>query len=510
VAAVLLRLRLAIQRHGRGSTVWVTWSIAAVLGLAGAGLVGFLESLDNGDALVLMVFFVLFIGWVVLPVTVPALQDQTVDPQRLEMYPITTVEKVSGLLLGGLVGPTALFTFLVASGGALAPDESVGVRVAVPLVSVIFVVMCVAASRALQALTVRAGSSRRGRDVVLVLTGLITIGLYLAVQYFSNNTSALSAFESSTTATILEWTPPGAAGQVNLDMRALDWADAIGGLAYALAWTVAFVGAWVWVLSRRDKGGGGGTARRRVSRTGDDALSLTGGAWSVLAPSPALASAAQFAHALFFRNARASQQVLISVVFAGLLSHSTGMEHGIPFAAALYGAFATISMGSGVLNYDGRGMEYLTVAGAPMRPVLVGKVAVVAGVGFVGVLVFVMSEAALTGRWADIAGAGIFGLAGVLWAAAVGAVISVLAPFDSEHRGKGRGRALIFILGGLGVVLGVVAGVATAVRALDVPLLAAAVVVLALAAVCLWLALRVAAARLQVTQLSVAEAVSVG
>ncbi|WP_084104739.1 hypothetical protein [Demequina sp. NBRC 110056] len=516
MAAVLLRLRLAIQRSGRGRSAdaqgalfWAVWVLAGVAGLGGGALVAFLTGLDDGTALVLMVFVGLFLGWVLLPITVPALQDQTVDPARLEMFPITTGQKVGGLLLGGLVAPTALFTFLTASGGALAPDEPLAVRVAVPVVSALFVVLCVACSRAVQALLSRASSTRRGRDAALVATGLISIGGYLAIRYLASNADALAVFSSSTLATVLEWTPPGAAGQINLDMRAQDWADAVGGLAFVLAWVAVALGGWYWALSRRERGGGHASVRRAKAGRQAGSLALTGGIMRAFAPSAALASAAQYAHYLFFRNPRASQQVLISLIVAAFLGHTSGMPSGLAVAAGLYGGFATISMATGMLNYDGRGAQFLVVAGAPLRSVLAGKFAVTATVVSLATVVFMVVEAALGGFWGVAFESVLFGVAAVVWASAVGAYVSVVSPFDSEHKAPGRGRALVAILVALGVVLGAVIAVAGLLSLLPTPLLVNAILAVAVSAAASWAVLRRAGAHFQGHQLEIAEAVAV-
>ncbi len=93
MAVVLLRLKLAIQRRARGrggvgQRVWFVlgWVIALVLGLAAGGAVAAASAVRDGqaDLGVLLVFTIVFAGWLLGPVLLPGVGDQTVDPAKLE------------------------------------------------------------------------------------------------------------------------------------------------------------------------------------------------------------------------------------------------------------------------------------------------------------------------------------------------------------------------------------------------------------------------------------------
>lgn len=54
--------------------------------------------------------------------------DQTLDPSRLELLPLTRGQQVRGLLIAGLVSPAALGTLIGALGPALGSAMSTGAR----------------------------------------------------------------------------------------------------------------------------------------------------------------------------------------------------------------------------------------------------------------------------------------------------------------------------------------------------------------------------------------------
>ena len=185
MAGVLLQLKLAIQRRsfGHGGTAQRAayvggWLLAVVLGLGAGAVVALLDASRDGlgDLALVSLLTLVFLGWVLVPVVMPGIGDQTVDPARLEQYPISAGQQVSGLLLGALVAPTALFTLLLAAGGTFATGEAVSARIFVLLAAVVFTVQCVAASRSVQALLSGMLQSRRGRDLVLAASGVLTLG----------------------------------------------------------------------------------------------------------------------------------------------------------------------------------------------------------------------------------------------------------------------------------------------------------------------------------------------
>ena len=106
MARVLVALRLAIQRRARGrgalARVWfmVRWLGAMALGLFLGYAVAGLDAMRTGVSdLMLAVFFTMvFVVWLIVPVMKPQLAVQTVDPERLEQFPLSAREQVLGPL----------------------------------------------------------------------------------------------------------------------------------------------------------------------------------------------------------------------------------------------------------------------------------------------------------------------------------------------------------------------------------------------------------------------------
>ena len=459
MAVVLLRLKLAIQRRARGrgglgQRVWfvLAWVIALVLGVAAGGAVAAASSARDGqgDLGILLIFTAVFAGWLLVPVLLPALGDQTVDPAKLEQFPIAARDQVGGLLLGGLVAPTALFTLLVAAGASAASGESWVARAAVLLAAVVFTVLCVVASRAVQALLSGVLRGRRGRDLTIVAGGVIGLGLYLVSQSAHNLTESLLGLESSPVEQVLAWLPPGSVGQTVLDARDGDWGLALAHLAVALVTIAGFVALWMWAIQRRVKGPAGPSRPEGAQQAVDTELDLVPVPLSVVGPSPALAAAAQQLR-YYLRSPQAIQGALFPLVIGAVLGHTMAGDGGLIIAAAFFALLAASanSMVTNVFGFDDRGYTFLLAVGAPWRSVLVGKVLVAQAILIPAVGLFVIVEAILTGAWAQAVEAFLVGAAVLLVGSGVGAVLSVWAPQNRVSMKVDRGRALVALFGGM-------------------------------------------------------------
>ena len=231
MALVLLRLRLAIARRSRGTgnaaqlylaTSWVLGGISGLL--AGMSIATILSGSGAGDLLLLAAFCAVFLPWVIGPIVEPTLADGVVDPRRLEQFPLTGWQQVSGLLAGALASPTATFTFLMAAGGAFALDVDPAVRIAAVVVAVAYTLLCVATSRSVQALLAGALGSRRGADIAAIAASLLVLGIYLFAQEARNAVETLGALAlDGPIGTVVSWLPPGAAARALLDARDGDW-----------------------------------------------------------------------------------------------------------------------------------------------------------------------------------------------------------------------------------------------------------------------------------------------
>ena len=470
MALVLVQLRLAIQRralghHGGAQRAFYVagWVLALLLGLAAGALVDRMASAGDGlgDLALLLILTVIFLGWVLSPILLPGAGDQTVDPERLESFPISPRDQVAGLLLGSLLAPTALFTFLAAAGGTFASGEGVPARILVLLAAVVFTVLCVGSGRAIQAALAGVLRSRRARDIVVALSAALGLGAYLISQSAHNLTQVLVELENNSVEQVLAWLPPGSVGAGMLAARDGDWGSVLLHLALAVLVIVVSMALWGWAIRRRVRGPSGGAARARTRTQSATDLALVPLPLAALPAGPAVAVAAQTLRYFFFRQPRATQSVVMFPIMGVILAHSTIQSADLTTGVVM---IALLSMSTTVFNYfgyDDRGFDYLLASGVSFRTVLWGKalamVALIVGV----VAVVAVVEAAINDLWADLVPAILATVTATLIGAGVGAVISVLAPQNRAAPAggmQGKGAVVLATLIGVAVVFLLVGG----------------------------------------------------
>ncbi|MFV0286164.1 MAG: hypothetical protein ACK5IM_07215 [Demequina sp.] len=485
MALVLLRLRLAISRRAYtrwgGQFLWVAvwWALGLVGLVVGAGLV-LVSTLDGGMAVVVPSVAAWWFGWLLLPMASPSLQDQSVDPERLEAYPLTVRQKVTGMLWGGLVAPTTVMTLAFGVTLAALPALAWYARPAMVLGAALFTVSCVITSKVVQAALARMARTRRGRDLSLILAAMLSAGSYGGYMYVLNTSESASLGALDPAAAVASWSPPGAAVAWVLDVSAGRGALAFAHLAIAVGWVALMYVAWVAVLARRAKGTGQGR-RARTVRVGAG-LSLVRGRRAAgrgaVAASAVAASAAQMRRYLVFRQPRAAQQVVMTVVIAAFVTLSPGVPFDLESSTAVFAGFATVMLAVGLLNYDGRAFEFLVIAGAPLRSVLTGKALAVAGITGVATVAFAIATATWHGQGERLPAALLNGAGALAFALGVGAVASVMAPMDASRKSGGRIEPVVAALVAMLAAPGGIVVAASLMSLAGIPALAGGVIAL--------------------------------
>jgi len=526
VVGTLVRLKLAIARGSRdrpARRVWfvLSWLVALGVGLFGGGIIAGADAARDGrgDLTVIAIFTVIYLGWLLVPVLAPDAVDQTVDPERLEQFPVSAGQQVVGVLAGGLVAPTALFTFLVSAGGTVAAGESWPARVGVLVAAVVFTVMCVATGKTVAALVSGSMRSRRGRDVALAVSGLLAVGVYFVSQSATSIAEEFLGLADSGVQTVLAWLPPGSVAQSTLDARDEAWGTAALHLLVGVATIAVVLVLWRASLGRRTAGGSASRAKRAPQRRAAG-LALPPVVLSGLRATPQTAAASQQLRYFFFRSSAAVQSLLFPVVIGIFLGHSSvqtadgGVGYdglsGLIIGAVLL-AFMVSGISPGVANvfgFDGRGVAYLVQSGVDLAPVLRGKVYAALVYLVPILLVFVVVEAAINQAWPDILVAFLAGLATIFVGLAVGALLSVWAPTDRTARTRRGGssgglRSLIAVFAGIALVFVIVAVLAILWVLLStvVDVAVAGLATVAVAWLLTWGALRIAGSRLDNDQL---------
>ncbi len=449
MALVLLRLRLAIAGRSRGrgnaaqlyfATTWVLGSIGGLI--AGMFIATLVSGSGYGDLLLLALFCSIFIPWVVGPIVEPTLADGVVDPQRLEQFPLTGWQQVTGLLAGAMISPTATFTFLFAAGGALAIGESLPARLASLVAAVSYAVMCVAVSRSAQAVLAGALRSRRGADLAAFAASLMVLGIYLFAQQARSATAVLGGQSASgPLGTVLGWTPPGAAGQAITSAREGDWLGFAVRMAVVLATIGLAMAGWAWALGRRVDGVT--SANQKTHRQhAVVALPLTPALLRRLPAGPTSAATAQQLRYFFFRSPRAIQTLIIPPVMGVVVSHTSFVEYGLTAQAAAFAAMSVVAGSFNLFGYDGPGFSYLLIGGAPLRRVLIGKAMAPLLYLVPLVIAFNLAESLLRGSQGEVMTGILAGCAVVALGVGIGSLSSVFNPSDQSRVGQRHGSFL--------------------------------------------------------------------
>ncbi len=444
MALVLVRLRLTIAARVRGggaaaSGYYVaSWAIALAFGLiGGAGTAIFASQSGLGSALLLGAFIMVSMPWLLGPILEPTLADGTVDPQRLEQFPLTSGQQVAGLLAGALLAPTATFTFLFSVGPAAAIGVSPIARIAAVAGAISYTVMCVTVSRAAQALLAESLRSRRGRDMAALVAALLVLGLYGVTMHLRSTISSVSDQLSGPLGAVAAWTPPGAAAQAVTDIHEGAWLDFTLRVGIVLATIAMAVAVWRWALTRRVRGDSS-TLARGYHRSTHDPLPLIPHGLRHLPDGPLAAATAQQWRYFFFRSPKAIQTLIIPPVMGVMVAHTTFASFGLEAQAAAFAALAVVVGSFNVFGYDGPGFRYLIASGAPAATVMLGKVLAPLLYLLPILVVFVTAEGLIQQTPGRIGWAVLAGLCVIATGVGIGAQSSVRNPNDQSRVGVHR------------------------------------------------------------------------
>ncbi|WP_092381274.1 ABC transporter permease [Micromonospora phaseoli] len=199
-----------------GSLIGLWFAVGAFFGLAAPGLAG-----DDRYALLIAAFAggLTVLGWLLLPLVFFGV-DETLDPARFALLPLSRRTLVTGLFAAALVSVPTVAMLLALSGLVVTAGIFGGWSAAVvAAIGVVFgLLLCVAAARAVTSAFASMLRSRRVRDLAAVLLavaaallGPLQIAGLAAIQ--DANWDRLTGL-----ATVIGWTPFGAAWTAGIDM----------------------------------------------------------------------------------------------------------------------------------------------------------------------------------------------------------------------------------------------------------------------------------------------------
>jgi ABC-2 type transport system permease protein len=261
VVALLVRLKLTLLRNSLRRSVWRTvglvLAIVYALGIAGGVFVGMVALRYTSVALTadvtVLAFSGLTIGWLLLSLLVFGV-DETVDPAKFALLPVRAPELLPGLLVSGLIGVPGAATVVVGLALVIAWARTVPLTRAAVVAVPIGVVTCLLVSRAATAAFASFLSSRRFRDlalVVLALSGAVFgIGGNLVSQFAVAGVGRLRSMLADLAA-VAGWSPFGWAWAIPADVARGEWLRSGVHLVLALALVAALWMAWSHFLAAR-------------------------------------------------------------------------------------------------------------------------------------------------------------------------------------------------------------------------------------------------------------------
>ena len=264
VATLLsLKLRLMIAEFRRSTVrlvLYILFGLYALLMLAlmFIGLTASSLVVEGNEALVgtitVIIGSTLVVGWTIIPLLFFGF-DQTLDPARFILFPLSGRKLAFGLILAGIISIPGLCTALLALGSALPWIRSPLVALVALLGGVLGLLMtqifCRAASTALSGVL----SSRKARDmtglislVALLLLSMSSYAFSLVTSFVAQNPDGVGGLLSASqqVAAVLAWTPFGAPWSLAADAALGRWWLMLGHLAAAVIYLA--LGLWLYVV----------------------------------------------------------------------------------------------------------------------------------------------------------------------------------------------------------------------------------------------------------------------
>lgn len=215
---------------------------AVILGFVVVGLVSLRLVPEVARTLVVTLFVLQAVAWAIAPMVAFGV-DETVDPAKFALLPLRRPTLQRGLLTASLIGLLPLANLVVLVGAALAISEPWSVLPIALVVAVLQLVLCVVLSRALSTSLSALMTSRRGRDLGLIV-GVGIFALYMGFTWSLNRGDGAGLATGATVvASALAWSPPGALARLPLLVGQGAWAEAGAAVLVALAGLGL---AWWW------------------------------------------------------------------------------------------------------------------------------------------------------------------------------------------------------------------------------------------------------------------------
>lgn len=241
-ARLLVRLKLTLLKNSMFTSRWkaaasIGFLIASVAGslFTAVRLARSIQQSGGGDAAatsatgnIVVTCTLLFAVWVFGPLLIGGV-DESLDPTRLALLPLTPRELRRGLVVGSLIGTLPVGT-VIALTGTIAGQDFIVIRVTCALfIAATLLLLCLSASRALAVALAYASRSRRGKDLAMLLASLGAAALFLGTQ-------AVRFFGEGTRNQIIRWLRVLPSGQLGMALADLERGHITTALTRTLPW----------------------------------------------------------------------------------------------------------------------------------------------------------------------------------------------------------------------------------------------------------------------------------
>ena len=434
MARHIVRLKLALLRAGlaavgiRGKVAFgISYLFAVIVGLFGASAFGVVRWMTDSteyeiESLATVVFGLVFLSWVFGP-AMTAASENTLEVDRLALFPLTRRELMTGLLLASMVGFGGLATVIALVGAIVGLAPASAGAVLTVLAVVLFFATCVATSRLATTALSAAIRKRRWRDLALTVLPLT----FFFINFAMNGLRVAGA-GSSPALRLLRVLPSGPSASAALAARRGEWVDAMVLLLAGVVVLVVLL--WLWGLavervltSAVESGGGRGQGLR-------EGASLYP-RWLRWLPRDRVGAVAAKELRLQWRDPRRRTGLISAAVFAILPLVSLRSQAGFGRGLVMVAVLPAVLLGINAINqygFDGGAFWVHVAAGDDVRSDLVGKNLAIALVAAAVVVVEVMVLAQLSGGWALVVPALVLSAMALGVLLGVGNVTSVAMP----------------------------------------------------------------------------------
>lgn len=254
MVALLVGLKLSLLRNMMRQSPWrlvgVVIAIITGLGFLVFGVIGVgaarLLPVEQASLVVVLGGSALIIGWMVLPILLFG-TDETLDPSRFALLPLSARQLLPGLLAAGVVGVPGVVTIGIAMATVATWSRGLGPALVALFGALLGILIALLSARVLTSALAGLLTSRRFKD----LAGVILLALFMGFALGSNALSALAIGEPQDierrllgVVAVLGWTPLGWAWSAPVD--AASGAPVAAILKLALATILVMILAFLW------------------------------------------------------------------------------------------------------------------------------------------------------------------------------------------------------------------------------------------------------------------------